>query len=126
MLQYVSAVNNACLDYIAIRTYVTLGGQSWGATRYLRGLGLKTTENLEKVTRYDKRDSVSRKGRHWEYNLFYQSSGSGFEPSAGSGFEPSASENEGGKDKGGGKRGRRGKGWTGDDVKGDKRHSRWQ
>ena len=118
MLQYVSAVNNACLDYIAIRTYVTLGGQSWGATRYLRGLGLKTTENLEKVTRYDKRESMSRKGRSWEYRYWYQSSGNG--------FEPSASENEGGQDKGGGKSGRRGKGWTGDDVKGDKRHRRWQ
>ena len=75
---------------------------------------MKTTENLEKVTRYDKRDSVSRQGRGWEWHNFYRNSGSG--------FEPSASENNGGKDKGGkgvenkgGKGGKRGKGGTGDE-----------
>ena len=76
------------------------------ATRYLKSLGMRTTDKLDISTRYEKRGGISRDNRGYEWYNFYRTHNSGEEPSgsgsqpSGSGFKPSGREDDGGKNKG--------------------------
>ena len=67
--------------------------------RYLRSLGLQTTENLDKVTRFEQRSSTARENRGYEYHLFYSavsSQGAAMAASSQEGsFEPRGGEDAG-------------------------------
>ena len=88
------------------RVQYSNAGWGGGGTRYLGSLGMRTTDNLNVVTRFDKRSGAARSNRSWEWRNFYSGSG-GFEPRAGEGGEHWGGK--GGMDKGGkdgkGKRG---------------------
>ena len=74
--------------------------------------GLETTENKDKVTKFEKKNpaATSRENRSWEWYRF-QSKGTG-------GSEPSSGKGKGGKEKGGKEKGGKGKGGKGKGGKG--------
>ena len=60
----------------------------------MKECGAHTTANIDKVTRFEKRNSVGIDNRQWEWYHFHRET-------AYRGFEPRGSQDEGGKDKGG-------------------------
>ena len=80
----------------------------------MKGCGLATTENKDKVTKFDKKNpaATSRESRSWEWYRFQSKGMGGSEPRSGKGKggKGKGDKGKGGEEKGGKEKGGRGKG----------------